>query len=463
MTESSPTPQQGPPPVVVDDEGRQLTLSTVEMRRILASSFIGSAIEFYDFLLYATASSIVFASLYFTGFGSGSLAVFASFATLAAGYLARPLGGVIFGHFGDRLGRKKTLVLSMIIMGSVTVIVGLMPPASMIGIIAPISLLVLRVIQGIAVGGEWGGAALMALEHAPKAKRGFAASFANAGGPAGAVLATVVMSVMTVLTGDQFVVWGWRIPFLLSAVLIVVGLVIRLKVSESPVFQTLEEEHDRRRIPIFDVLCNHLKPVLIGLAVAVSVYTTQSLVTVWGVSMAVDAGEDKTWVLNWKAGGSLIMILTCFVSARLSDRIGRARMIFIACLVVAASAFPITFLIGSGRIEMFSVAILFGQGIVQGLIYGPISAYVAELFPASVRYTGASVAYQGAAALGAGITPMLASALMLLPFGGLWWVGTIWALVALFGALVVALHQTAIDPENKVRARSQQLESTTIA
>lgn len=409
------------------------------MRRILASSFIGSAIEFYDFLLYATASSIVFASLFFAGMGEG-LAVVASFATLAAGYLARPLGGLVFGHFGDRLGRKKALVVSMIIMGSVTVIVGLMPPASQIGIVAPISLLVLRVVQGIAVGGEWGGAALMALEHAPRRKRGFAASFANAGGPAGAVLATLVMSLMTVLTGDQFVVWGWRIPFVFSAVLIVVGLVIRLKVSESPVFQALEEESDRRRLPIAEVLRHHLKPVLIGLSVAVSVYTTQSLVTVWGVSMAVAANEDKTWVLNWKAGGSLIMIIVCFASARISDKIGRSRTIFVACLITAGAALPLTFLIGSGHIALFAIAILVGQGVVQGAMYGPISAYVAELFPAPVRYTGASLAYQGSAALGAGLMPLAASALMLLPSGGLWWIGALWGGIAVLSASVVTMH-----------------------
>ncbi|WP_221584763.1 MFS transporter [Microbacterium sp. G2-8] len=423
-----------------DAEGVQTSLNTTDMRRILASSFIGSAIEFYDFMLYATASSIVFSALYFADLGPG-LALFASFATLAAGYIARPLGGIIFGHFGDRVGRKKALVFSMLMMGAVTILIGLMPPTAQIGAIAPISLLVLRIAQGIAVGGEWGGAALMALEHAPKDKRGFAAAFANAGGPAGAVLATLVLSLMTVLTGDQFVIWGWRIPFLLSAVLIVVGLVVRLRVAETPAFQSLEAERDSRRIPLVDVMRHHLAPVAIALLVTMSVYTTQAIVTVWGVSVAVEAGEDKTAVLNWKAAAAVVTMIVTFAMARVSDRIGRRRALVIATLTTAAAAFPLAHLIATGELGNYAVAIVVGNGIVQGMVYGPIAAYVAELFPPEVRYSGASLGYQAAAAIGAGMTPMIASAFMLLPSGGEWWIGAYWAFFALVGAGAVALYR----------------------
>ncbi|MDY6808709.1 MAG: MFS transporter [Actinomycetota bacterium] len=418
------------------DSGRQTSLNTTEMRRILASSFVGSAIEFYDFILYATASSIVFPALFFDDLGPG-LGLVAAFATLAAGYFARPLGGVLFGHFGDRYGRKKALVVSMLVMGGVTVAIGLMPATAQIGVIAPVALLILRVLQGIAVGGEWGGAALMAVEHAPKNRRGFAAAFANAGGPAGAVLATLVLSLMTVLTGSNFTTWGWRIPFLLSAVLIVVGLVVRLKVSETPAFRALQKASDERRMPIVDVLRNHRAAVIAALLVTISVYTTQAIVTVWGVAMAVGAGADKTAILNWKAAAAVVTVVVTFAAARVSDRVGRRPALVFGCVVTAVSAFPLTFMIGSGSLSQYAVAIMLGNGVVQGLIYGPIAAYVCGLFPADVRYTGASIGYQGASALGAGITPVAASALVLLP-GGLWWVGAYWAGLAIVSAVVAA-------------------------
>ncbi|MFW0794234.1 MFS transporter [Gordonia sp. CPCC 205515] len=425
---------------------RQTSLNTGEMRRILASSFVGSAIEFYDFMLYATASSIVFPKLYFADLGPG-LAVVAAFATLAAGYFARPIGGVLFGHFGDRYGRKKALVVSMVVMGGVTVAIGLMPTTAQIGIIAPILLLVLRLVQGVAVGGEWGGAALMAVEHAPKNRRGFAAAFANAGGPAGAVLATLVLSLMTVLTGPAFTTWGWRIPFLLSALLIIVGLMIRLKVSETPAFQALQAASHERRLPVVDVLRHHKGAVVAALMVTISVYTTQAIVTVWGVSVAVAAGEDKTAVLNWKAAAAILTVIVTFASARVSDRVGQRRALTFGCLVTAASAFPLVFLVGSGELGQYAVAIMLGNGVAQGLIYGPIAAYVASLFPADVRYTGASIGYQGASALGAGLTPVIASALVLLPVGGLWWVGAYWAGLALVSAAVAAFYRPGTDTQ----------------
>ena len=421
---------------VVDKDGLQTSLKTPEMRRILTSSFVGSAIEFYDFILYATASSIVFANLFFAGLGPG-LSLFASFSTLAAGYLARPLGGVIFGHFGDKVGRKKALIVSMVMMGTVTVVIGLMPPTASIGMIAPASLFTLRIIQGIAVGGEWGGAALMALEHAPKARRGLAAAFANAGGPAGAILATLILSLTATLTGENFVTWGWRLPFLLSAVLIVVGLIIRLKVSETPAFQQLEEESEERKVPLLTVFKNYKRQVFIALFATMTIYVTQGLTTVWGVSVAVAAGEDKSDVLNWKAVGALTTLIVTFIVARLSDRIGRKRSLIGAHVVAAVLAVPIVLLIVSGELNQYAAAIILGNGIVQGLCYGPIAAYVSELFPPAVRYTGASVGYQLAAALGAGLSPMIASALIMVPGVGPYLIGGVWALFAVVGAIAV--------------------------
>ncbi|QCU79490.1 MFS transporter [Citricoccus sp. SGAir0253] len=408
------------------------------MRRILGSSFVGSAIEYYDFILYATAAAIVFNHVFFAGLGEG-VALFASFGTLAAGYVARPLGGIVFGHFGDRVGRKKMLVLSMLIMGAGTTLIGLLPTTAQIGLAAPVILVLLRVLQGIAVGGEWGGAALMALEHAPQSKRGFATAFANAGGPAGAILATLVVSATSALTGDAFLEWGWRVPFLLSAALIAVGMVIRLKVAESPMFQRLEDEAETRRtkLPLLDVLRHHPRAVVLTLLAAMSFYACQAVLTMWGVSVAVGNGVDREGVLNWKAAGAVITLVVTFWAARMSDRHGRRRMLAIGGIAGIVLAYPLLMLLDSGTMWGFAVAIVVGNGLVQGLLYGPIGAYIAEQFPTRVRYTGASLAYQGASTLGAGFTPMIAAGLMLA--GGMVAVAGFWVAVMAAGLVAVLL------------------------
>ncbi|WP_081818934.1 MFS transporter [Arthrobacter sp. UNC362MFTsu5.1] len=390
----------------------QASLTTPEMKRILASSFIGSAVEYYDFLLYATASAIVFNKVFFVNMPP-ALATFASFATFAVGYLARPLGGALFGHFGDRIGRKKMLVLSMMMVGFATLAIGFLPTAATIGIAAPIILTVIRLVQGIAVGGEWGGAALMALEHAPKNKRGFATSFATAGGPAGSILATLALSGAAALTGPNFLVWGWRIPFLLSAVLVVVGLVIRVKVSESPLFVKLEEASAKRRLPLMEVFTRHPKAVAVALLVALGFAVTQGLTTVWGVSVATEAGAPNTGVLNWKAAGALVTLVMTFAAARLSDRYGRRNVIATGAILGLVLALPIISWFESGTLTGFGIAVVLGNGIVQGLLFGPVGAYIAELFPTAVRFTGASLAFQGASALGVGLSPLIAQTLVI--------------------------------------------------
>lgn len=423
----------------------QTSLNTKDMRRILGSSFIGSAIEYYDFMLYATAASLVFDKVFFANLGSG-FALFASFATLAVGYIARPLGGVVFGHFGDLMGRKKMLVLSMLIMDFGTVAIGLLPTTAQAGIAAPLTLVALRLIQGVAVGGEWGGAALMAVEHAPASRRGFAAAFANAGGPAGAVLGTLGLSLFAAISGKDFLVWGWRVPFLLSALLIGVGLVIRLKVSETPAFQRLEAAGARRKTPLVDVLRNNSRAVLLGLAATTAFYVCQAMTTVWGVSVAVESGADKNGVLNIKAAAAVLTLIVCFYSARLSDRIGRRRVLIGASILGAVLAFPMLSLMTNGTLWGFGLAIVLGNGLVQGFLYGPIAAYVAEQFPTRNRYTGASLAYQGASMLGAGFTPMIVAGLSLAAGGGVWLIGVFWVAI-----LVVAAVAVRVTPEGKGR------------
>lgn len=416
------------------------------MRRVLGSSFAGSIIEYYDFILYATAASLVFGKVFFSNLDP-AFALFVSFATLAVGYLARPLGGVIFGHFGDRLGRKRMLVLSMLLMGASTTAIGILPTSAQAGILAPSALVLLRVVQGVAVGGEWGGATLMAVEHAPARKRGFAAAFANAGGPAGGLLATFMVSGVAGLTGNQFLVWGWRIPFLFSAVLIAIGLLIRLKVSESPIFKELEGENERReRMPILALLRNHRREVMLALIATLGFYACQGILTVWGISVAIEKGVNRTGALNWMASSAIVTIVVCFLSARLSDRIGRRAVLTAAGILAAVLAFPILMLLTNGTLWGFAVAILMGNGLVQGAIAGPLGAFISEQFPTDVRYTGASLAYQGGSTIGAGFTPMIASGLMMLGGGAAWLVGIFWILVLLVG--VAAARKT---PESSAR------------
>ena len=413
------------------------SLNSPQMRRILASSFIGSAIEFYDFILYATAASLVFNKVFFVNLPP-SVALFASFATLAVGYLARPLGGIIFGHFGDKLGRKGVLITSMVMMGVASTIIGLLPPTAQVGMIAPIALIILRIVQGLAVGGEWGGAMLMALEHAPKERRGFAASFANMGGPAGAVMATLAVSAVSTLPNDQFLAWGWRIPFIASIALVGIGLVIRLKVAESPLFLALEDKAEEKKIPLMQVLTKYPKSVVMGTLVGMSSYTVQGLMTVWAISYVVEeAGMDRTAVLNIKAVGAALTIVGVWIAARYSDRIGRRPVMMVGIISGAVLALPIMWMLQLGELWLFAIALFLANGLVQGTIFGPFGAFTAELFPTRIRYTGASLVYQLSSTLGAGFTPMIVTGLVILGGGTLWIAGAAWAVAFIVAAIAM--------------------------
>ncbi|WP_353813583.1 MFS transporter [Agromyces sp. SYSU T00266] len=426
-------------------DGTQLSMTTKDMRRIIASSFMGSMIEFYDFILYATAASLVFGQVFFAGLGP-AFATFASFATFAVGYLARPLGGIVFGHFGDTRGRKVVLILTMLLMGVASTIMGLLPPTESVGIIAPILLVLLRIVQGVSVGGEWGGAILVALEHAPKQHRGLAASFANAGGPVGAVLATLMLSFFSLLPEDQFLTWGWRVPFLFSIALVAVGLVIRLRVAETPMFQQLEQIGARRRVPILDVLRNHWRAVIIAFVAVLSFTTSQGLMTVWGVSEAVGSGADPTGVLNWKATAAVVTVVVSILAAKASDRLGRRTMIVAGCALGIVLALPIITLLQTGTVWGFAIAIILGNGLVQGMVYGPIAAFVAEQFPTALRFSGASAAYQSASTVGAGFSPLIATSLVI-GFGATWPVAVFWMVVlaASAGAVLLAKESKDVD------------------
>lgn len=384
-----------------------------EYRRVLFSSFIGSAVEFYDFLLYGTAAALVFGPLFFSG-QPEAIALMASFATFAVGYLARPVGGVIFGQMGDRVGRKATLVTTMLIMGVASTLVGLLPTSAQIGAAAPALLILLRVLQGVAVGGEWGGAALMALEHSPDHRRGFSASFANMGGPAGAVLATIVFTLVTLLPEEAFLSWGWRIPFLLSAALVGVGLFVRLRVTESPFFvmaQQQERESRTRRLAIADVLRSYPRELTLAATATIAALSLQTFMATFAISMAQESGLSSTLALVFHGTAAFLHIFTIPYFAHLSDRLGRRRVITTGAVALIVMAVPLIWLLSSGNAALVLVGMILGNPILQATMYGPLAAYISEMFGTKSRYTGAGVGYQLGATIGGGFTPLIAASL----------------------------------------------------
>ena len=382
--------------------------SRTQLRRAVLSSYLGSVIEYYDFLLYATASAVVFNKVFFSNLDP-LVGTVASFGTLATGYFARPLGGVIFGHFGDRIGRKKMLVLSMTMMGLGSTLIGVLPTYAQIGVWAPILLVALRVVQGVAIGGEWGGAVLMSAEHATS-RRGLWASFTNAGAPSGVVLSTLVLAASAALTGEQgFLAWGWRIPFLLSLVLLAVGLFVRSRVAETPVFTEAAAEArgaGPTRAPLVEVLRRHPRNLLLSIGVGFGAFIAQGAITIFVISYAVQAGFPRPTVLNALTLSSVVAVFGIIGWSALSDRVGRKPVVVGGAVGWAVFAFLLFPMIDSRSVALLTLAIVVGQGVVHTAWYGPLAALYTELFSTGSRYTGASLGYQ-IAGLGAGIAPVL--------------------------------------------------------
>ncbi|NAS22650.1 MFS transporter [Herbidospora sp. NEAU-GS84] len=374
----------------------------VQLRRAVASSFLGSVIEYYDFLLYATASAVVFGKVFFSTLDPLTATV-ASFGTFATGYLARPLGGVIFGHFGDRLGRKRMLVLTMTLMGLASFLIGVLPTYEQIGVLAPVLLVALRIVQGLAIGGEWGGAVLMSAEHATS-RRGLWASFTNAGAPFGMVLSTGALSGTAALLDEQaFLSWGWRVPFLLSILLLAVGLFVRLRVEETPVFAAAERP---ARMPLLEVLRDHPRTLLLGVGVGLSAFVAQGTLTTYLIAYGVRTGFARQDVLNGLTLSSALAVVSIIGWSALSDRTGRRPVVLVGALLMAAFAFVLFPMVNTGSVVVLTLALVIGQAIIHPLMYGPLAALYAELFPTRNRYTGASLGYQFAG-LGAGLGPLL--------------------------------------------------------
>lgn len=383
-----------------------------DTRRVVFSSYLGSTIEFYDFILYATASSLVFGPVFFANLSPG-VALIASYATFAIGYLSRPLGGIVFGHFGDRIGRKKMLMLSMTIMGTASFLIGLVPAIPTWG---AVMLIVLRATQGIAIGGEWGGAALMSLEHSSDRNRGFAAAFTNAGGPTGAVLGTIALSLAAQLPEDDFLSWGWRIPFLFSALLLVVGLFVRSGVAESPVFEealrVAEEKKSqiKESMPLLTIL-RAPRTLILAALVCIGSMMIQALFSTFVVTYSTENGVSRSAALNAFAIGQFFAIFGILGAARLSDIFGRKPIMMTGFVGMIVLVWPLFLLASSGNFLLLVLAFVIACSVLQSLTFGPMPAFLAEQFGTRARYTGASLGYQIAGLLGAGFTPVIVASL----------------------------------------------------
>ncbi|MER6010838.1 MFS transporter [Streptomyces bluensis] len=380
-------------------------------RRVLLASTIGSAIEWYDFYLYSTASALVLGPLFFPN-QSPTAGTLAAFATYAAGFVARPLGGVIFGHFGDRIGRKSMLVLTLLIMGVATFLVGVLPTYEQAGIVAPILLVALRVLQGIGLGGEWGGGVLMSGEHAPANRRGLYAAFPAAGFPLGLFASTVVFRLASELPEDQLLTWGWRLPFLASIILVVVGVFVRLGVAESPEFVRVQQAGEQVRVPLAGVLKQGLRPVLrgafasLGLAMIVSVYSVYLL----SYASSGPAAEQGPKVLNGLLIGALLEALLLPVAGLLSDLLGRRPVLLFGYVVCALVGLVAPQWLLSGNQTLIILTYVLAMGIGHAAVYGAISAFLIDMFPPEHRYSALAVTYQLGATV-ASFGPLAAAAL----------------------------------------------------
>jgi metabolite-proton symporter len=377
--------------------------NTREEKKVLSATLVGTAIEWYDFFIYAQLAGLVLSTLFFAPLAQAnpSLAQIISFATIGISFLFRPLGAIICGHLGDRHGRKAVMVLTLVLMGGSTALIGLLPTYAQIGYWAPLLLIVLRILQGFSAGGEWGGAALMAVEHAPVRRRSFFGSFPQIGVPIGLILATLTMALLNAnLTTEQFMQWGWRLPFLLSIVLIVVGAVIRRRVEESPIFTRMQQRRHQSHAPLRLLLSQYRKPVLqtalIFMANNAAGYLLIAFVVSYGRKvLQLPAGS----LMLACTGAALSWLLVTLIGGAMGDRLGRVRTFQIGYLLLMLWAIPMWWLIDSGSLNLFFLALLV-LTVPLGLTYGPQAALYAEMFPAQVRYSGVSIGYAIGSILG---------------------------------------------------------------
>src|SRR5918911_588828 len=422
--------------------GREGAVQTSDVRQVLGASFIGTTIEWYDFFIYGTAATLVFGQLFFSPSFSPLAATLSSVATFAVGFVARPFGGIVFGHFGDKLGRKAMLVLTLTMMGVATFLIGCLPTYDAIGVLAPILLVLLRVVQGLGVGGEWGGAALMAVEYAPEDKRGYYGSWPQMGVPAGLLLSTGIFYAVSFLPNEQFLAWGWRIPFLLSIILIGVGLFVRVRPLETPAFSAVQESHTEAQMPIMDVLRNYPKNVLLAIGARVASDGCFYVFSVFILDYATRTlGLPRPTILLGVAIASALELFTIPIFGVISDRTGRRPIYLVGTVLLLILAYPYFLLIQTGSTVLVILASVLGLSIAHASMYGPMSAYFAELFGTRVRYSGVSIGYQLASIIGGGAGPLISIYLVGATGGSYWpvvaWMGIL-CLVTFISVLVAA-------------------------
>jgi metabolite-proton symporter len=376
---------------------------------VILSSLIGTTIEWYDFFLYGSAAALVFNKLFFPSFDP-LVGTLLAFATYAVGFVARPLGGMVFGHFGDRIGRKKLLMWSLVTMGLATVLIGLLPSYGTIGIWAPIGLIVLRVLQGFAVGGQWGGAVLMAAEHGDAKRRGYWASWPQAGVPMGSLLSAGILALMAGVQSEaDFLAWGWRVPFLLSAILVATGWYIRNRVAESPMFEVeIEAAEAPPSAPIMEVFRERRRGVLIGAGLRVGENIVYYVLTVFSLTFLVDvAAQSRSLALDALLIGAAVQFVSIPLLAILSDRIGRRPVYAFGGFGSAVFIFFFFPMLASGNDAMIILAIVIGL-VLHASMYAPQAAFITELFPTRIRYSGVSIAYQLTAIFAGSLAPIIA-------------------------------------------------------
>lgn len=411
---------------------------SISIRQIAFASAIGTAIEFYDFILYSTAAALVFPKLFFPNF-SPFAGLLASFATFGVGLFARPIGGIVFGHFGDRVGRKSMLVITLFLMGGATFMVGLLPTFREVGVVAPLLLVLLRFLQGFAVGGEWGGATLMAVEHAPEESRNFYGSWPQLGVPLGLMLSTAAFTAFSSLREERFLAWGWRIPFLLSIILVLVGMFIRMRVLESPAFARVKEHRAELKFPLLDVLRRYPKTAILVVAMNmvnlvgfyVGVTFTPSYVT-------ARFGLARNVVLIGLFLAGAAEFISILVFARLADHLGNRTVAICGAGCSLLFCFPFFWMVDTGRPALIWLA-MFISFFIGNALYAVSGTLMAELFETRVRYSGISFGYQMAGMLGGAPAPIIAATLVHWSRGASWPVATYLAVITLISFTAVCL------------------------
>jgi metabolite-proton symporter len=387
------------------------------IRVVAFASLIGTTIEWYDFFLYGTAAALVLNQLFFPTFDAfaGTLA---ALMTYAVGFVARPIGGIIIGHYGDRIGRKSMLVLTLLIMGLATFLIGLLPTYAQIGALAPVLLVVLRLAQGFGVGGEWGGAILMAVEHAPAMRRGFYGSWPQIGVPAGLLLSTVVYVPFSELSPESFLSWGWRVPFLISLVLVGVGLIIRVRILETPAFQRVKEQRKEAPQPVIEVLRRYPKQVLVAMGARLAENGTFYLYSVFVLIYATQhVGMNRNIMLTAIMIAAALELITIPLFGLLSDLVGRRPVYLFGAVSAGIFAYPLFWMLDTASPIFVRLALILGLSISHAAMYAPQGAFFSELFGARVRYSGASLGVQLASVLAGGVAPILATTLLKYGYG----------------------------------------------